>query len=119
MNNREKGTEKENKAVTYLENRGFSILDRNFYCRHGEIDIVAFDNDILCFVEVKYRKNRTAGYPEEAVSKAKMLKICKSAQYYLHVHKQYMDCQIRFDVIAMDDNDIRFYKNAFDYIGNY
>lgn len=119
MNNRKIGNENEERACKYLEGLGIKILDRNFYTRQGETDIVALDNDILCFIEVKYRKNVRSGYAEEAVTFSKMVKICRNARYYIYSHSKYTDSQIRFDVLAMDDESIRYYKDAFDYVGDY
>ena len=77
MNKRALGTAYEQKAVTYLTENGFRILESNFYCRQGEIDIIGFHDDCLVFVEVKYRRNLQAGYPEEAVDLKKQMKICR------------------------------------------
>lgn len=62
-NHREIGTVYENKAVLFLQEKGFQILERNFYTRFGEIDIIAMDRDYLVFVEVKYRKGLIGGRP--------------------------------------------------------
>ena len=58
----------ENIAVSYLEKIGYKIIDRNFECRQGEIDIVALDNDIIVFIEVKTRASALYGLPKEAVN---------------------------------------------------
>lgn len=105
----------ETKAIEYLENEGYHIVERNFNCRHGEIDIIALKDNILSIVEVKYRKNSLRGLPEEAVTPSKIVKICKSAQYYLYSHRQYEKYQLRFDVLSILDEEIHFYENAFDF----
>lgn len=113
MNNRRVGAEKETLAAEYLEKSGYRILERNFYCRMGEIDIIARENDTLVFVEVKYRKAAGYGMPEEAVSTIKQKKIYKAAMYYIYKCKKSLDEPCRFDVIAVEGEEIRHYKNAF------
>ena len=76
LNTRAKGAEYEARAAEFLESRGYEILERNFRCAYGEIDLIARQGSGLIFVEVKYRKNRRAGLPEEAVSLLKQQKIC-------------------------------------------
>ena len=75
MNRRQTGTEYERRAEQYLREKGYEILERNFRCAYGEIDLIARQGSGLIFVEVKYRKNRRAGLPEEAVSLLKQQKI--------------------------------------------
>lgn len=117
MDKRKIGSVKEEAACAYLRNCGMNIIERNFFSRHGEIDIIGIKDRYLCFVEVKYRKNTTSGFAVEAVNSTKQLKICKTAQYFLLRHRQYRDYQIRFDVIAIDGEKITYYENAFDFIG--
>lgn len=113
MNNRSVGRDKETLAAEYLEKSGYRILERNFYCRVGEIDIIARDGDTYVFVEVKYRKAAGFGMPEEAVSRIKQEKIYKTAMYYIYKHHKGNDVLCRFDVIAVEGDKIRHYKNAF------
>ena len=113
MNKRSVGADKETLAAEYLEKAGYRILERNFYCRLGEIDIIACEGDVLVFVEVKYRRNLRFGMPEESVDSIKQKKIYKSAMYYIYkCHKSY-EKSCRFDVIAVEGSEIRHYKNAF------
>lgn len=102
--------------MSFLEEQGYRILAHSFFTRHGEIDIVAEKENTVAFVEVKYRKDEKSGLPEEAVSTAKMQKICKAADYYLYTHKGLSKHQIRFDVIGILGDEIRFYENAFPYV---
>ncbi|WP_422615238.1 YraN family protein [Fusobacterium necrophorum] len=78
QNNRKKGNEYEERAVSLLQEKAYRILARNFRTSIGEIDIIAEKDDILVFVEVKYRKNRNFGYGKEAVNSQKLLKIFSS-----------------------------------------
>lgn len=69
MNKRQIGTLYEEKAARCLQAAGYEILERNYRCRAGEIDLIAKDHDFLVFVEVKYRENASMGTPLEAVGK--------------------------------------------------
>lgn len=116
-NKRTLGTQYEEQAVEYLKSRGYFILERNFRCRQGEIDIIARDGRYLVFLEVKYRKNSRKGRPEEAVTPVKMRTICRVADYY-RLRKGYGESTpCRFDVVAILGDEIQLYKNAFPYMG--
>ena len=67
QNRRQIGTEEEALAAEFLEGRGYRIVERNFRCRLGEIDLIARDGSVLVFIEVKYRKTGAYGDPAEAV----------------------------------------------------
>ena len=94
----------------------FVQTDMNFRSRFGEIDIVARDGEFVVFVEVKYRKTSLAGHPEEAVDIRKARTISKVADYYRVVRKLPYDTAVRFDVVAIEGDTFRWYKNAFSYI---
>ncbi|MBQ6442392.1 MAG: YraN family protein [Lachnospiraceae bacterium] len=119
MNKRKLGEDKEQLAADYLEAAGYEIIERNFRCRMGEIDLIAKDRDTLVFTEVKYRVNHKAGLPEEAVDCKKQRTIGKVALYYLKTRIRRMDAPCRFDVIAIDGEEIRHHINAFSYEGAY
>lgn len=112
-NHREIGTVYENKAVLFLQEKGFQILERNFYTRFGEIDIIAMDRDYLVFVEVKYRKGPYRGAALEAVTSAKRRRIVQSARYYIYKKYYREDVPCRFDVIAFEGEDVLHIQNAF------
>ncbi len=88
----------------------------NFSCRLGEIDIVCKDGECLVFAEVKYRKSSEYGRAAEAVDYKKMKKICKVSDYYRLIHKIDENTEMRFDVIAVDNGNIEWIKNAFEYV---
>ncbi len=96
------GIEGENIASKYLEDLGYKIIERNFMCKTGEIDIVAFDlkKEELVFVEVKTRSNYSYGTPAEAVTNIKQKHIYKTARYYIHLHNLY-ELYTRIDVIEI------------------
>ncbi len=114
MNKREVGTRFEQKAADFLINSGYSILDHNFSCRTGEIDLIAKTEGYLCFIEVKYRSSTYNGFPSEAINKRKILKIIRTSQYYMLVHHIPQDTPCRFDVVVILENEISLIKNAFD-----
>ena len=105
-------------ATTFLKGQGFSIVERNFTCVCGELDIVARDGRSIVFVEVKCRKNRIYGPPQLAVTPFKQRQISKAALVWLSKRKLY-DADARFDVIAIvlhehDLPEIEHIRNAFD-----
>lgn len=102
------------RATDYLKKNGFRILEKNFRCRFGEIDIIAEKNSSIHFVEVKTRKNFTYGEPAESIDRKKLLKIKNCASYYLNRYN-YFDTQIYFDaiIIIIQDN-----KTSIDFIDN-
>lgn len=84
MSNKIKGKYGEDIAVNYLIKNKYKIIERNYhFSRYGEIDIIALDKNTLCFIEVKTRSNNKFGTPFEAVTKAKLDKIRKSAIAYV------------------------------------
>ncbi len=112
MNNRETGSRYELLAAAYLEQQGFRILERNYHCRGGEIDLIAEEGDVLCFVEVKYRSGRGAGLAEEAVTRAKQAKLTRTARYYLMERRLPADGLYRFDVVAVNGDRAVLYRNV-------
>ena len=116
MNKREKGKEYEEQAAQYLEEQGFVLLERNFRSRQGEVDLIGLHENCLVFVEVKYRKNASSGLPEEAVGGLKQSRICLASDYYRLTHQEQAGRQIRYDVVAICGEEIRWHRNAFPYI---
>lgn len=100
----------ENKAAKYLQKQGFSILDRNYRCRYGEIDIIAFKDGVTVFVEVKTRKSGAYGMGYEAVTEKKMQKLILTAQAYFAGKTE---TPSRFDVISIDGGEVTHIMNAF------
>lgn len=115
MNRRITGSCYEKIAAAYLkENCGYKILEMNYRCRFGEIDIIAMDSNHLIFVEVKYRANLDKGHPLEAIDLAKQKKIYKVAQYYMIENNFMANTFIcRFDAISFQGENITHIKNAF------
>ena len=112
-NLRKTGSQMEEAAVSYLAERGVTILERNFRDRNGEIDLIAQEDGVLLFIEVKYRRSSRYGEPEEAVNVEKQRKISRTALYYLHHKQEGMQTPMRFDVISVTDGEIRWIRDAF------
>ena len=117
MNTVETGRIAEQAAATYLVEKGYEILDRNFtYKKIGEIDIVARCNACLVFVEVRSRYSSAYGSPEASLTPTKLSGVRRTAEAWMTIRKCYgMPC--RFDVIAVDystgSQRIRHIENAF------
>lgn len=113
LNKRKIGEEYEEAAVRYLEQAGYEVIERNFRCKLGEIDIIAKDHCYLVFIEVKYRSSARYGLPIEAVDIKKQKTIYRVAQWYLKEHKIGNNIDIRFDIVCILGDKITLYKNAF------
>lgn len=99
---RTKGITGEEKARDFLIQNGYSILDRNFRIREGEIDIIAEKQNFLVFVEVKSLPLGNAEILAHELNSIKRKKIIKTSKCYLKKHRQYNNRFIRYDVIAID-----------------
>lgn len=106
------GRKGEDISVKFLKKQGYKIMERNYRCSLGEIDIVAKDKNILCFVEVKTRKTKEYGLPEEAIDGHKQKKLAKVALTYLKEKKIYKQ-DLRFDVVSVHPNHVELIKDAF------
>ena len=104
-------------AARYLRDNGYEILSSNYVCRFGELDIVAYKNKTVCFVEVKARNKNTGIRPMEAVDEGKQKRLEMAAKSFLSAVK--IDAVTRFDVceVYLDDNhslcSINYIENAF------
>lgn len=113
----------ESLATEYLTECGYRVLERNFSCRTGEIDIIAIQGDTVVFIEVKTRSSERFGLPSEAVSVTKQRRMVKTALYYLQKNRLF-DYMCRFDVIEIivdeeNNSRINLIKDAFQYSGKY
>lgn len=114
-NRRRIGDIYEKKAAEYLNGLGYRILERNFRCKLGEIDLIAEEAGVLVFLEVKYRKSSQYGTPAEAVTPAKQRKICRAADFYRMSRRISESRECRFDVVSILGERIQLYKDAFPY----
>ena len=102
---RKKGNLAEDKAVDFLLDRGFKILERNYYSRFGEIDIIAFKDETIRFVEVKSGK----GEPIFNITPSKLSKIQKTSEFYLNKKKP--DYDFCFDAVIVKEDSIQIIEN--------
>jgi len=93
----------EEQACAYLKGQGFRIVERNFRCRTGELDIVAKEDETLCVVEVKSRKNALSGWPGEAVTVQKQRRMRSAAAFYMHRNPTVVRgiANLRMDVVEV------------------
>ena len=107
-------------AAAFLRKRGYHIVATNYRSRYGEIDLIAWDGDVLCFVEVKTRTNVDMALPREYVTPAKQRRLKKTALCYLQ--EKALDCPARFDVAEVyadspysrENARIEYLENAFE-----
>ena len=90
------------------------IVERNRREKFAEIDIIAYDRDTLCFVEVRTREDTALGHPAETVTYNKQKNIRRAAEAFL-ARKNIIDCPVRFDVVTITWNDFKleYFENAF------
>lgn len=111
MHNREKGDLYEAKALKFLENRGYVLLEKNFWSRHGEIDIIVKKDKVTIFVEVKYRKNDIFGSGIDSVNVRKQRRIYLTAMRYIQ-EKNLKDAEFRFDLISFNREELIWNRNV-------
>lgn len=112
MNTRKQGNIGEDIAVAHLKKHGYKILQRNFSCQFGEVDIVAQQEDYIVFVEVKSRSNTSFGMPREAVDWRKQQRIVNCASLWLTA-KRKVGSPVRFDVVEVLDGNVNVLVDAF------
>ena len=107
----------EKAACEFLQAKGYQIIEQNFRCRIGEIDLIAKDKNILVFVEVKTRFSTHCGQPFESVTYHKQQRLIKLAQVYLKFKHRTVNVMCRFDVVSITIKDqkqeIKHLLNAF------
>ncbi|SFB27416.1 YraN family protein [Clostridium frigidicarnis] len=107
----------ESLACTILKSNGYKLLERNFSCKFGEIDIIALKDHILCFIEVKTRTSSKYGFPCESINYYKQKKLGRLAQFYV-IKKGLTNHFLRFDALeiflnSIDNNyDFNLIENA-------
>ena len=112
----ETGMKGELVAYAYLKRQGYRIVAHRYRSRSGEIDLIGWDGDILAFIEVKYRRNRLYGRPEEAVGLAKQRRICGAAADYRRGLRR-KAAAWRFDIVGIQGDwehpELSLFKDAF------
>ena len=112
MNKTDFGKIGEEIACKYLKKQNYKIIERNFYYRGGEIDVITFDTekDELVFIEVKTRANKNYGLPSEAVTAYKIKNILKGVKYYLRIN-HLENIYVRIDIIELYYKNDKFFIN--------
>jgi len=110
------GGHAEDLALRYLLLKGFTLEERNFNCKYGELDLIMRDTMYLVFVEVRYRSSGNFGGALESVNRSKQTKLRRAAEFYLQKRKV-VDCACRFDILCLNGNlnkpDYEWIANAF------
>ncbi len=110
---RDIGQAAEARACAWLQQQGLSLLESNYHCRAGELDLIMLEGRTLVFVEVRSRRNAVFGSAAESVTASKQRKLLTAARHYLQYHEQHAGKAQRFDVIAITNGDMEWIKNAF------
>jgi putative endonuclease len=117
MEKKELGKKGEEVALRFLKKRGYRIIEQNYVCKMGEMDLIAKEKDTLAFIEVKTRTSTAFGPPQLAVNSSKQRQLSKVALYFLK-EKKLEDVKARFDVVAIilgqNGEEIELIKDAFD-----
>lgn len=110
------GREWEGVTRRRLEAAGLELIDRNYRCRLGELDLVFLDGEVLVFVEVRYRRRNDFGSGAESVGQRKRRRLIAAAQHFLQRHPAYADRPCRFDVVSIGSGEtprVEWIRNAF------
>jgi putative endonuclease len=115
MNRWRKGREGERRAEQYLSERGYTVVERNFRSRRGEIDLIAEKGDRIVFVEVKNWAYLDSGDLEYAIDRRKQERIVATSRQFLHAHPEFRRMHFGFDVILVSPNtpEVIHYEDAF------
>ncbi len=117
------GQEGEHLAEAFLLKKGYRIIERNYRTPLGELDLIAEQNRVICFIEVKTREDSRYGLPQESITPRKQRKLTKSALVYLKEH-HLLEREARFDIVAIcpnkeDPHRIYLIQNAFEAVSPY
>jgi putative endonuclease len=109
----DRGTLAEAAAADFLSGRGLRLLERNYRCRFGEIDLIMSHGGTLVFVEVRYRANKSFGGAVASITAAKREKLLRAARHYMAARQEFPAC--RFDAVLLsgDTQELEWIENAF------
>jgi putative endonuclease len=105
------GADAEGRAIDLLAARGYRVVERNFRCKLGELDVIAYDGDVLCFVEVRSRSDGSHGGAVEAVDRKKQRQVAKIALFYISLRDPRFE-RSRFDVVAITGDEVELIQDA-------
>ncbi|MEW5807183.1 MAG: YraN family protein [Acidobacteriota bacterium] len=117
LSRRHIGAMGEELAATYLQRKGYRIIERGFRTRYGEIDIIAVDGNVIAFIEVKMRRSETCGVPGDALDQRKRVRIAGMANHFISM-KRWDDRICRFDTVLISATcdgsyEVELIKDAF------
>lgn len=95
------GRKAEDLAAEELVRRGYEVIETNYHCRYGEIDIIMRDGNTIVFVEVRSRRSNEPTSPAESITQRKQAKLTLTAQHYLTTREGLADADCRFDVVQV------------------
>ena len=104
----------EGAARSFLEQQGLRLIQANFLCRLGELDLVMRDRDTVVFVEVRYRRSSAFGGAVGSITLAKQRRLVRAAQVWLRCHPADARRPCRFDVLAFEGESVEWIRSAFD-----
>ncbi|AZS50558.1 YraN family protein [Entomomonas moraniae] len=111
------GKQAEDLALQYLQSQGLKLISRNWFSPFGEIDLIMLNKQILCFIEVRYRKSEQWGSTQETVTHTKRQKLIKTALLFLQKNARFTMSACQFDIVAitgsLDKPNINWLTNAF------
>ncbi len=117
MTKQQIGQAAETKACDHLQKHGLQLIERNYHCRQGEIDLIMRHGNYTVFVEVRYRRHSGFGSAAESIDYRKQKKIIRTASHYLQQYRELAQQPARFDVVAMSlqgsDARINWIQDAF------
>jgi putative endonuclease len=117
--NKSKGKQYEDQAREYLVQRGLTLLNQNYHCRFGEIDLIMLQQEVLCFIEVKFRANMGFGGAASAIPLQKQKKIVKTALFFIAQNTRFAQHAMRFDAFLIQrrasnqNHNVNWIQNAF------
>ena len=107
----DRGAAAETRAARYLARHGYELVERNYRCRAGELDIIAREGDVLAFVEVRSRASARFGHAVTAIGPAKQRQVARVAAFYLAFRRP-LAARYRFDVVALTGDEILLVRDA-------
>ena len=114
---RSRGAWAEQRAARYLEEHGLAVLERNYRCRAGELDLICLEGARVAFVEVRYRRDGALVSAAQSVDASKQRRLRLAAAHYLHFHGELRHRPCRFDVVTVtgtgEDSEIGWIRDAF------
>jgi putative endonuclease len=108
------GRPAEERALHYLQDRGLTLLARNWRCKLGELDLVMRDGDTVAVIEVRSRGRGDYGSAAETIGRQKQARLVRATRLWLAQRPQFAEQPLRFDVVTLDAGELQWQREAFD-----